>query len=190
MNELNSAIQITRALDAQNAEYMVSGSFASNYWGKPRSTQDIDVVIRMEKFDYSAFVSSLGPEFRADHQMQFETVTATRRYVVVHTPTQFKAELFELSNDPFDQSRFSRRINAKLADESIPFSTPEDTIVQKLRWLKGMGADKHRQDVRTVLAVQQSSLDWNYIRRWTDEHGTGGLLDEILKSIEKKAPGG
>ena len=38
--------RITRALDAAGISYMLTGSFASAHYGSPRSTQDIDVVIR------------------------------------------------------------------------------------------------------------------------------------------------
>jgi len=37
--------RITAALDRAGIAYMLSGSFASAYYGAPRSTQDIDLVI-------------------------------------------------------------------------------------------------------------------------------------------------
>lgn len=37
--------KIASALDRAGIAYMLSGSFASAYYGAPRSTQDIDVVI-------------------------------------------------------------------------------------------------------------------------------------------------
>jgi len=37
--------RITQALDDAGIAYMLSGSFASAYYGVPRSTQDIDLVI-------------------------------------------------------------------------------------------------------------------------------------------------
>jgi hypothetical protein len=37
--------RITTALDHNNVAYMLTRSFASAYYGTPRSTQDIDVVV-------------------------------------------------------------------------------------------------------------------------------------------------
>ncbi|HSY30831.1 MAG TPA: hypothetical protein VLA42_02480 [Verrucomicrobiae bacterium] len=37
--------RITAGLDQAGIAYMLSGSFASAYYGAPRSTQDIDLVI-------------------------------------------------------------------------------------------------------------------------------------------------
>ena len=34
-------------------------------------------------------------------------------------------------------------------------------------------------------AVQADTLDWDYIHRWCDEHGTRELLDDIRRSIPK-----
>jgi len=41
----------------------------------------------------------------------------------------------------------------------------------------------HRRRVgRGVIAVQGERLDWNYIRRWYDAHGTRELLDKVRAS--------
>jgi len=37
--------RIVVALDQAGISYMLSGSFASTYYGAPRTTQDIDLVI-------------------------------------------------------------------------------------------------------------------------------------------------
>ena len=39
------------------------------------------------------------------------------------------------------------------------------------------------KDVRNILAVRGSELDWAYLRRWTSEHKTEALLEEIRASI-------
>src|SRR5262245_51024206 len=51
--------------------------------------------------------------------------------------------------------------------------TPEDVVVQKLRW----GRNKDLDDARDVLAVQgPETLDMGYIRRWCAEHSTAERL--------------
>jgi hypothetical protein len=51
--------KITAALDQAGVAYMLSGSFASAYYGAPRSTQDIDLVIAATPAQLRAFVQSL-----------------------------------------------------------------------------------------------------------------------------------
>lgn len=44
--------------------------------------------------------------------------------------------------------------------------------------------NKDAEDIANVLAVQgDDAFDWNYIHRWTAEHGTREKLDEIRASI-------
>ena len=56
---------------------------------------------------------------------------------------------------------------------------PEDIIIQKLRWNR----DKDREDVRNIIGVQGDALDWPYIERWCDAHGTRARLEEIRAAI-------
>jgi hypothetical protein len=58
-------------------------------------------------------------------------------------------------------------------------ATAEDMIVQKVRWNR----DKDRDDARNILAVQGSALDFPYIERWCDAHGTRERLEELRRSI-------
>lgn len=190
MNETEAVLYLINALETMRAEYAISGSFASNFWGEPRSTRDIDIIFRPETLDVSELGQKVSSAFELDTQMRFEGITGTSRYVLVDRRTGFQAELFLLTDDPFDQSRFARRTQAELSGVRAIFLTAEDVIVQKLLWLQRSGDQKHNEDVRKTMAVQYAGLDWDYIRRWTEEHGTGGLLDKILKSIEKKASGG
>jgi len=63
--------------------------------------------------------------------------------------------------------------------------TPEDVIITKLRWGSTQHRAKDRDDIHDILAVQGDRLDFDYIHRWADEHGTRKLLDEIRRGLEK-----
>lgn len=54
----------------------------------------------------------------------------------------------------------------------------------KLRREKLGKRGKDANDISAVIAVQgDDAFDWDYIHRWTAEHGTRTLLDEIRASI-------
>ena len=94
----------------------------------------------------------------------------------------FKVELFELFNDPFVLSQFQRKkkmFSTQIQRETwLP--TPEDVVVQKLRW----GRNKDLDDARDVLAVQGTeTLDKAYIEQWCGLHGTLPRLKEALDGI-------
>ena len=119
----------------------------------------------------------LGKDFKLQPQLEFEIITGTLRHVISFKPIDFTIELFEKSDDPFDCQRFDRRISIQSAELSatVWLPTPEDVVIQKLRW----GRDKDLSDVADVIAVQEDVLDWDYIHRWTKEHDSDSALQRI-----------
>ncbi|MCH8829337.1 MAG: hypothetical protein IID45_07140 [Planctomycetes bacterium] len=61
--------------------------------------------------------------------------------------------------------------------------TVEDVIVTKLRWSLAGERGKDAEDVAHVIAVQGDAIDWDYVHRWSEQHGTRDRLDEIRSSI-------
>jgi hypothetical protein len=172
-------LSVIDALAAADVPYLLAGSFSSNYYGIPRSTHDADFVIELRGRPIMSLQSYLNPAFRIAPQVQFETVTGTRRNVVTAKGVAFEVELFRLSDDPHDQERFRRRRAVALLERNISLPSPEDVIITKLRWLR----EKDRADVAGVIAVQGDSLDWKYIEHWCGEHGTKKVLNEICRTI-------
>jgi len=173
------------SLEATNIPYMVVGSLSSNLYAIPRSTQDADFVVELRKNSLSELLRRLGPEFHLDPQVRFETVTATTRHIIDTADGLFRVELFQLSDAPYDHERFARRRRTKVLGRDAYAPTPEDVIVMKLQWSRQGRRTKDTDDVRNVIAVQGDALDWDYIYRWCDEHGTRELLEEICRSIPK-----
>jgi hypothetical protein len=171
------------ALTELGAAWMVVGSLSTNYYGIPRSTKDADFVVRFDGVSVTELMRRLGPDFRLDQQAGFELVTATVRYRIDHPAANFQIELFMLSDDPHEQQRFARRVEVQMFGRTTFVPTAEDCIITKLRWLRDAGRGKDEDDVRNVIVVRQPSLDWPYIHRWCDQHGTRPLLDRILASI-------
>ena len=60
--------------------------------------------------------------------------------------------------------------------------TAEDVVVMKMRWALSLNRPKDADDARGVIAVQGERLDWDYIRRWCDDHGTRELLEQVRAS--------
>ncbi len=186
MTDKEVVLAIVRALEEAGIAYMIVGSLSSNAYGVIRNTQDADFVIHLEKTPASAFISRLPQELNLDPQMSFETVTGTSRFIVKLRDSHYKVEMFLLSDDPHDRERFERRVRGESYGQPVWFPTPEDVVITKLRWSKLGKRTKDVDDVRNVLLVQQSGMDWDYIHRWCDEHGTRELLEQIRKGL---APG-
>ncbi len=171
------------ALENAGIAYMVVGSFSTNLYGVPRSTQDADIVVQADAAGIARLRARLGPVLRWEPQASFETVTATTRHVLDVPGSGFQVELFLLSDDPHDQERFRRRTRVSLLGREAYAASAEDVVITKLRWSRLGRRSKDVEDVRAVVAVSGDRLDWNYIHHWCDQHGTRALLDEVRRSI-------
>jgi hypothetical protein len=166
-------------LNGQALDYMVVGSFSSNRYGVPRATKDADFVLRIMTDQREVLFAALPEPFRIDPQTSFEMVTGTWRQIIEIPEIPFTIELFELSSDAHDQSRFDRRRKLTLLGREAWLPSAEDVIIQKLRWCKGARRGKDFDDTVAVMGVQGAkSLDWPYIERWCAQHDTLDILAE------------
>lgn len=174
---------LAKALTRAGIEWMLVGSYSSNFHGVPRSTKDADFVIQCEHALIGQLFASLPGELVPDRQLSFEGVTGTHRYIVAVRNSTFKIELFLLSGEPHDQSRFARRIKVDFEGQEVFVASAEDVIITKLRWSRLGRRAKDVDDVLKVMATQQNRLDWDYIRHWCEQHGTWELATQIRDSI-------
>ena len=178
-----AALKVIDTLESLNVDYMIVGSLSASYYGIVRMTQDADFVLQVDPSTINRIAQELGPQFTLDPQMSFETVTATTRYGIYFTPSDFQIEFFILTDEVHDKQRFARRVRAKVAGRQTWVPTAEDVIITKLRWSKHARRTKDADDVRDVLAVQGDNLDWPYLHEWCSRHETLQLLNDIRAQI-------
>ncbi len=159
-------------------DYMIVGALSSNAYGIARATKDADFVIQTTEEKRHVLLRSLPPDFVIDDQVTFETVTGHRRQLLKLPKIPYVIELFDLSNERFDRERFSRRKATVLAGRPAWLPSPEDVVIQKLRWA---GLGKRAQDLidaSNVIQVSGEFLDWTYIEAWCAELGVTAKLAE------------
>ncbi len=187
MSATDLVLYLLGIFDQLAIPYMLVGSYSSNYYGRPRSTQDADFVLLLSEDQLGALRGALGPDFQFDPQISFETITMTTRYLIHHPATAFKIELFLLTNDPHDQSRFARRQQVNFEGHPTWLPTAEDVIIQKLRWSRSGKRAKDISDAADVIRLQKSKLDLAYIRHWTAQHQTADLFEGLLSNLEVRS---
>jgi len=177
------AIKVIAAAESAGVEFMSAGAVAAGAYGVPRSTRDVDLLVSVTgEGGLAAMIAKLDPVVQFDAQV-VDTLTWGRRHVgLSRSAPPFKIELFEVFDDPFVQSEFARRqqVFVPVLGRATWLPTPEDVIVQKLRW----GRPKDLEDARDVLAVQSpTALDMAYIEKWCVQHGTRERLQTALSGI-------
>ena len=184
MNADEAVVALVETLEALAIPYMISGSLATNVYGVPRATDDGDFVVEFPPgCRIEDLARALPATIRLDPQSRFETVTGSRMHACTVCDSAFRIELFLVTDDAHDRERFARRYRLTTAFGAVWMPTVEDVIVTKLLWATRAGRSKDRDDCRNVIALQAAVVDWPYVQRWCDHHGTRTLLDEIRGSV-------
>lgn len=178
-------LRVIEALEKHDIAYMLVGSYSSNAFGIARSTQDADFVIELGNKSPTPLFDELKDVLTFDPQMRMETVTGTMRWVGKSADSAFSVELFLISHDPHDRERFHRRQKQPFLSTSAWLPTKEDVLIQKLRWFERARRAKDLDDVKSILAVQGSNLDLQYLEKWSLEHGTAGRLQQLISEVNK-----
>lgn len=191
------------ALEILGVDYLIGGSLASAVWGVPRSTLDVDLVTNLGDSQTGAFVRLLGNAYYADEEAIRRAVRQQASFNIIHLETMFKVDVFLLKDTPYAQMEFAPR---RLIDLGIEperkayFSSPEDTVLSKLKWYKLGGGISDRQwyDIVGILKVQTNKLDCRYMDLWARKLGLSDFLSQawdeaggdIDGSDNSKAPSG
>jgi hypothetical protein len=157
------------ALEQLDVEYMVSGSIASSLQGEPRSTHDIDIVVNLPQSKTRALAAAFPPPvYYLDEEAVAKAVATRGMANLINTESGDKVDFWMLTEDLFDRSRFARRYHEEVLGTRFAVSSPEDTILMKLRWAKmSGGSEKQFIDAVRVYEVQNERLDQEYLREWT-----------------------
>jgi hypothetical protein len=184
MSQQELLAKVIRTLEQLGIEHMVTGSIASSMQGEPRSTHDIDIVVDLSRSKAQALVSAFPPpDYYLDQDAIIEAVSKKGMANLIDTMSGDKVDFWLLTEAPFDTSRFARRNHEVLLGMRMSVSSPEDTILMKLRWAKmSGGSEKQFIDAVRVYEVQYEKLDQNYLSEWTKKLGIesemGRLRDE------------
>jgi hypothetical protein len=162
--------RITTALDQNDVAYMLTGSFASAYYGTPRSTQDIDIIIEASPAQLSSFINSLpADQYYSDLDAALEALKAESMFNVVDRSTGWKIDFIFRKSRPFSREEFRRRIRAHLQRVSVFVASTEDIVIAKLEWSKLAQSQRQIDDVAAILRIRRETLDRAYIEKWTRE---------------------
>ncbi len=162
-------VEITSFLERHRISYMITGSLSVIYYGRPRASHDIDIVIELRNEDIEKLllaVKTLSSAFliqpaAIDEAMQHKTV-----FGIIYRPTLLKVDIWMLTSSPFDTSRFLRKEKKRILGKTMWMASAEDAILQKLRWYKKADIEKHLVDAAFVYQIQKKELDMKYINSW------------------------
>ena len=168
---------IVDALEEAEIAYLIGGSLAAWAYGEPRTTQDVDIVIQLEKGDAEKLSEALlkreifvPPDIIIDTAIEWRSDSPLH---AIHGHSGYKAEFFFVrSEDEFRNHAFRRRVLTDLGPDigEVFLHAVEDLILYKLRFYGISKQHKHARDISAIL-LGTPEVDIQYIERWAAELG-------------------
>lgn len=182
-DSISLAGELHQIFESTNIPYYVSGGVASSLHGEPRSTRDLDLVISVQSDQIDVLVATLeGAGYYCPAGAVEGLKQGSERMLnITHTETIANADLYITDVSPFAVSQMARRRMIDL--EGIPafwVASPEDTILQKLRWGRRSQSEKQWRDVLGILKLQAETLDYAYLGQWSE---TLDLIDALNQAF-------
>lgn len=174
--------KVISALKENEIPYMLTGAIAVNYYGRPRLTHDIDIIVNIKKIHIQSIVDNFSQEFYVSPEGIEDAIKNCSAFNVIHNETGLKIDFWMLADDEYDKTRFSRKERQIIFDREMYISSVEDTVLIKLRWYKKSTSEKHIIDAKGILQVQGESIDNNYLRKWAEKLSVGGILKKLLET--------
>lgn len=175
---------IVRLLEAAGIPHMLTGSLASAYYGTPRATQDIDLVVDPGEEQVERFVSALVAEgFYVDGDSAFEAFRSRGQFNAIDPESGWKADLIFRRDRPFSTMEFSRRRPAQLLGIEVALTSVEDLILAKLEWSELGDSELQRRDLVQLLSSSWDSMDRAYVERWVSELNLRESWSEIVARL-------
>jgi hypothetical protein len=180
MTEQELLADCLRRLNRTGVTYYLTGSMASNYWGIPRTTHDLDFVVQLPMSAVSHIVQEFSGDFYIDETAVRAAYQPPHQFNAIDTRSALKVDFWLPKPAPFDKEMLRRRVQVTLFGEPAWICTAEDVILHKLVWNRISPSDRQLGDAAGVVAVQADALDKNYLRQWAQELKLASELERLL----------
>jgi hypothetical protein len=167
---------VTQRLGSAGIAYMLTGSWAMNYYAEPRMTRDIDLVVLLETADAERVIALFEPDYYVPQQTLKQAIRNRSMFNVIHKEGVIKVDFILLKDDPYQQAAFARRQQVTYGELPTWIITLEDLILAKLLWAKDSQSEMQLRDVQNLLAV---SPDRALLQSWATDLGVAELLAEV-----------
>ena len=175
--------RISVALNRAGIAYMLSGSFASAYYGPPRATQDIDIVIAATPDQLRTLVHLLpAGEYYVDLDAVLEAHQRKSMFNVIDLATGWKIDFIIRKSRAFSEEEFRRSTPVILHGVQLSVASVEDVIVSKLEWAKLAESSRQIEDVAGILRVRWDSMDHTYLKKWILDLDLAAQWDSALRT--------
>ncbi|OGZ72388.1 MAG: hypothetical protein A2908_03005 [Candidatus Staskawiczbacteria bacterium RIFCSPLOWO2_01_FULL_38_12b] len=175
---------MAKILDKLEIPYVITGGMAVSVWGRPRSTMDIDIIVKLEPKNVQMLIKELlniDKDVYVSEDAIKEALERKGEFNFIDPNTQLKVDFWIVKNI-FNQQEIQRAVPQEFEGYHVQFVSPEDLILSKLLWHQESYSTKQLDDIKSVLAI--SKVDMEYIKNWAEKQDTIEILNTLLSEIK------
>ena len=174
MHEAEPYLLFTQKLEATGIRYMISGSVAAIYYGEPRMTNDVDIILFLQRENVSSLVAAFpSSEFYCPppEVVECERLRDQRgHFNLIHHDTGFRADIYLSGRDKLHDWGIQNAVKASIDGASVSFAPPEYVIIRKLQFFREGGSEKHLRDIHRMLIGLGAEWDRSTLDTMIREH--------------------
>lgn len=173
---------VVTTVEGLGLRYLVTGSVVTIFFGEPRFTNDIDIVVDLPLEQIEAFCQAFpSSEFYVSEEAARGAVAGCGQFNIIHPASGLKVDVIIPSDTPFNRSRFARGTRVRPdEDYDASFASVEDVIIKKMEYYREGGSEKHLRDITGVLRISGDRVDGTYIADWASRLGLASIWQTVL----------
>lgn len=170
-------------LEKSKISYFVTGSIASIFYGEPRLTHDIDIVVHLSRAEITKLISFFpSTEYYCPPEEVLEIEMRRRpfgHFNLIHHISGLKADIYPDADDAFHEWAFKNRRRIDLGNIQLWLAPPEYVIVRKLEYHREGSSEKHLQDIKKMLPQVQATIDLKFLEAQLNSRGLISFWQKI-----------
>ena len=185
MSETDLFLLFVRPLNRAGIRYVIGGSVAAIFYGEPRFTHDVDMVVFLNEATIRQLSEIFPPKDFYLPPSEVIAAEAARelrgQFNIIHMDTTFKADIYPTGRDEFNAWAFRNKRPIVYQGETLVLAPPEYVIVRKLEYFREGGSDKHLRDIRGILNVSGQQINQLDLNEWVQRQGVAAEWRKVAE---------
>lgn len=170
----------------------VGGSVGAMYYGEPRATLGLDLVIDAgapdgiritEAFDRDRYLLPPLPALSRELGRRSDG-----SFQILDRATMTKAEIHLVGQDELLLFGMNERSSVALGDVSICVPPADYLVLIKLKYYSLSGQAKHLDDIRSMLRVSREEVHTDRVSEWSRKLGVADTWEPIRAELDRGQP--
>ncbi len=169
--------RIVSTFNTVRLDYVFTGALAASYYGTPRTTMDVDIMVKVSKMELrTKLVPTLRKaELRVDEDRINTALESGFRITTLEdTRSPFTVDII------FSTESLQKKAGSILGLPTF-YQTPEDLIRVKLRMIKAtVPRERTIKDIDDIRAILKfTDVDMKSLKKWAMKDSTLSILKDI-----------